>query len=147
MAESKTNKGISTELKFFSYCLDNDIVVCQPVTTDTPYDCIFEGKSGRLYKAQLKTGYRPAKVKNQKDQNVFTYSTRTSHFSKDGVASHGYTKCQIDGFITYFNELPDMFFYIPIELSKKGSMRIYFGDKPTAQSNYYKDFLLDFSKL
>lgn len=54
MTESKTNKGISTELKFFSYCLDNDIVVCQPVTTDTPYDCIFEGKSGKLYKAQLK---------------------------------------------------------------------------------------------
>lgn len=64
-------------------------------------------KSGRLYKAQLKTGYRPSKLK---DQNVFAYSTRTSHFSKDGVSSHGYTKGQIDGFITYFNELPDMFF-------------------------------------
>lgn len=144
MAESKTNKGISTELKFFSYCLDNDVVVCQPLTTDTPYDCIFEEKSGCLYKVQLKTGYKPSDVK---DPNIFVYSTRTSHFSKDGISSHGYTKEQIDGFITCFDKLPGMFFYIPIELSKKGSMRIYFGDKPTAQSNYYKDFLLDFSKL
>lgn len=130
---SHTEKGDALEYKFFLHCIEHQIPCCKPLTNNLPYDCIIDYK-GRLLKIQIKLGY---KTDNEKS---FKFNLRST--------SKNYSECvtktyegKIDGFITWYEKIPEYFFYIPIEKTGKNCMTIYFGENPKISQNYYKDFI------
>lgn len=142
---STTKKGISVEHNFFAYCLENGYNISTPLSPDVPYDCILD-INNKLLKLQIKRG-NCLKYRKFIDNRIFEISFISSHLTSDGSINKTYSKEDIDGFISWCEEIPQYFFYIPIEKANKSAMRIYYGDNPTFQQNYYKDYILDFKKM
>lgn len=132
-----TQIGDITEYEFFLFCMKNDIPVSKPLTNNLPYDCIIDLK-GKLLKIQIKTGY--SGTSNQS----FIFNTKTTSKNFSEIKEKNYNGL-IDGFITAYKELPNKFFYIPVEKASSSSMAMYYGDRPTKSQNWVKDF--DFENL
>lgn len=132
-----TQIGDITEQRFILYCMERNIPISKPLNNNLPYDCIIE-VGGKLLKIQVKTGY------DTDTKDTFMFNTRST--------SKNYSECNtknyvglVDGFITWYKELPDYFFYIPIEESSKGSMKMYYGNNPKSNQHYVGDY--DFNNL
>lgn len=132
-----TQVGDITEQRFILYCMERNIPISKPLNNNLPYDCIIE-VNNRLLKIQVKTGY------NNQSKDSFVFNTRST--------SKNYTECTtkdyiglIDGFITWYKDLPNNFFYIPIDKASKSGMIMYFGDNPKSNQNYVGDY--DFDNL
>ena len=130
-----TQAGDITEQRFILYCMERNIPISKPLNNNLPYDCIIE-VNGQLLKIQVKTGYQSDYT------NVFTFNTRSTSKNYNECTTKNYIGL-IDGFITWYKEIPDKFFYIPIEKAKTGNMNIYFGDKPRSNQNYAYDYDFD----
>ena len=127
-----TQIGDITEYKFVVYCLEHNIAISKPVSNNLPYDFIID-INGRLLKVQVKTGY------DAPSPNTFMFNTRSTSKNYTEVTTKDYVD-KIDGFITYYNKLPNKFFYIPINIATKGTMVMYYGDAPKANQHSIKDF-------
>ena len=132
---SHTEIGDATEYRFFLYCIEHGIPVSKPITNNLPYDCIID-YNGKLLKIQIKTGY------NSPSQNSFVFNCKSTSKNYNEVTVKTYEN-KIDGFITWFYNNKDLFYYIPIEKAGKSTMTIYYGDNPTKSQNYYKDFIFN----
>lgn len=142
---STTKRGISVEHRFFSYCLENGYNVSTPLSPDVPYDCILD-VNNKLLKLQIKRG-NCLESQDFVDNRIFEVSFRSSHLTINGSVNNTYSKEDIDGFVSWCEKIPEYFFYIPVEESNKSGLRIYYGDNPTSQQNYYEDYILDFDKM
>lgn len=132
-----TQIGDITEQRFILYCMERNIPISKPLNNNLPYDCIID-MNGRLLKIQVKTGY------NNKVENGFVFNTCSTSKNYTEITTKDY-KGLIDGFITWYKDLPDKFFYIPIEKVPSGSMNMYYGDSPKNNQNYVYDY--DFDNL
>lgn len=128
-----TQIGDVTEHRFILYCLEHNIPVSKPVNNNLPYDCIIDVNS-QLLKIQVKTGYKSS----SKDTFVFNTRSCSKNFTEVKVKTYDGL---IDGFITWYEQTPDVFYYIPVEQASAGSMRIYYGNTPTSQQNNGKDYI------
>ena len=72
------------------------------------------------------------------------FNTRSTSKNYTEITTKNYIGL-IDGFITWYKELPDKFFYIPIEEASSGCMNMYYGDNPKSNQNYVYDY--DFDNL
>lgn len=104
-----------------------------------PYDCIIDVNS-KLLKIQIKRGY-------QTTEHSFIFNNRTVNPKGTGYKITTYHNSTIDYFVVWYDKLPELFFVFAAEDIGKSGKTIYYGDKPTAQQNYFKDYILDFSSL
>lgn len=132
-----TQVGDITEQRFILYCMERNIPISKPLNNNLPYDCIIE-LNGKLLKIQVKTGY------NSDSKNCFMFNTRSTSKNYSEIATKNYNGL-IDGFITWYRDIPNNFFYIPIEKSTSGSMKMYYGDRPRKNQNFVGDY--DFDNL
>ena len=132
-----TQIGDITEYRFALYCMERNIPISKPMNNNLPYDFIIE-INDKLLKVQVKTGY------NSKSQNSFMFNTRSTSKNYTEVTTKNYID-KINGFITCYFDIPNKFFYIPIEKASKGCMTMYFGDTPKSNQNWCKDY--DFDNL
>lgn len=132
-----TQIGDITEYEFVLYCLKKNIPVSKPMTNNLPYDFIID-INGKLLKIQVKTGY------DSPNKESFMFNTRSTSKNYNEITTKNYIGL-IDGFITCYYELPNKFYYIPIENASQGCMRMYYGDNPKHNQNYVKDY--DFDNL
>lgn len=132
-----TQIGDITEYEFILFCMKRDIPISKPLNNNLPYDCIIE-LNGKLLKIQVKTGYDSPTL------NAFQFNTRSTSKNYSEVKEKTYDNL-IDGFITCYKEVPNKFFYIPVEKATKGNMTIYYGEHPTARQHWAEEY--DFEKL
>ena len=132
-----TQVGDVTEIKFALYCMEHNIPICKPMNNNLPYDYIIQIKD-RLLKVQVKTGY------NCNTKDGFMFNTRSTSKNYTEITTKNYIGL-IDGFITWYERIPDKFFYIPIEKATLGCMKMYYGDNPKNNQNYVGDY--DFDNL
>ena len=132
-----TQVGDITEYEFILFCMKRNIPISKPLNNNLPYDCIIE-VNGKLLKIQVKTGY------DSPTKEAFTFNTRSTSKNYSEVVNKNYDGL-IDGFITCYRELPNKFFYVPIELATNGNMTMYYGSHPTARQNWTEKY--DFEKL
>lgn len=135
MDYSHTQKGDIAEYKFIVYCLEHNIPISKPVSNNLPYDCIID-LNGKLLKIQIKAGYKG------KSDKTFVFNTKTTSKNYNEIVEKDYTGL-IDGFITWYSEIPNKFFYLPVSTVTKGSMVLYYGESPKANQNYAFDFDFD----
>lgn len=135
MSLSHTEVGDTTEYRFFLYCIENGIPISKPLTNNLPYDCIIDWQ-GKLLKIQIKTGY------SSPSRNSFIFNCRSTSKNYSEVVMKTYEN-KIDGFITWYKEKPENFYYIPIEKANKSTMIIYYGENPTKQQNYHLNYLFN----
>ena len=132
-----TQVGDITEYRFALYCMEHNIPISKPMNNNLPYDFVIEVQD-KLLKIQVKAGYA------SKNLNCFTFNTRSTSKNYNEVVNKDYIG-EIDGFITCYSDVPNKFFFIPIEKASLGSMNMYFGDNPKASQNWCKDY--DFDNL
>lgn len=132
-----TQVGDITEYSFVLYCLNHNIDISKPMTNNLPYDFIIDLK-GKLLKIQVKTGY------NSPSKDGFMFNTRSTSKNYSEVTTKNYEGL-IDGFITCYKEIPNKFFYIPIEKATKGTMTMYYGNNPKSNQHWVYDY--DFDKI
>lgn len=135
MEYTHTQKGDIIEYKFIVFCLEHNIPVSKPVSNNLPYDCIID-LNNKLWKIQVKAGYKGPY------QNTFIFNTKSTSKNYNEVKEKDYSG-MIDGFITYYEEIPNKFFYIPVEEARKGAMTLYFGQNPRANQNYVYKYDFD----
>lgn len=133
MELSHTEKGDLVEYRFFLYCIEHQIPCSKPITNNLPYDCIIDYR-GKLLKVQIKRAYKNAA------RDTFIFNTRSTSKNYNECTTKNYVG-KIDGFITWYELLPDIFFYIPIEKAKKSGMIIFYGENPKNNQNYYQDYI------
>ena len=132
---SHTQIGDATEYRFFLYCIENGIDISKPLTNNLPYDCIIDFH-GKLLKIQIKTGY------DCTTQDSFRFNCKSTSKNYNEVTMKTY-EGKIDGFITWYKEKPENFYYIPINKANKSTMIIYYGNNPTKNQNYHLDYLFN----
>ena len=132
-----TQIGDITEYSFVVYCLKHNIPISKPMTNNLPYDFIIDIQ-GKLLKVQVKTGYAG------KAPDTFIFNTKSTSKNYSEITTKYYTGL-IDGFITSYSEIPNKFFYIPIDESAKSAMTLYFGNKPNAKQHSVYEY--DFEKM
>ena len=132
-----TQVGDITEQRFILYCMERNIPISKPLNNNLPYDSIIE-VNGELLKVQIKTGYE-----NDVEYG-FMFNTRSTSKNYTEITNKNYIGL-IDGFVTWYKDLPDKFFYIPIEEASSGCMNMYYGDNPKSNQNYVYDY--DFDNL
>ena len=132
-----TQVGDITEYRFALYCMEHNIPISKPMNNNLPYDFVIEVQD-KLLKIQVKAGYA------SKSLNCFTFNTRSTSKNYNEVVNKDYIG-KIDGFITCYSDVPNKFFFIPIEKASSGSMNMYFGNNPKANQNWCKDY--DFDNL
>lgn len=132
-----TQVGDITEQRFILYCMERNIPISKPLNNNLPYDSIIE-VNGELLKIQVKTGYENGV------ECGFMFNTRSTSKNYTEITNKNYIGL-IDGFITWYKDLPDKFFYILIEEAPSGSMNMYYGDNPKNNQNYVYDY--DFDNL
>ena len=130
---NKTQIGDISEQKFILYCLQHEVPVCKPIGNNLPYDFIID-YNNQLYKIQVKTAY------NSIGNSSWTFNTRSTSKNYSEVVKKDYI-----GKINYFavvNPEYEQICFIPIDKAAKGSMNIYYGETPTSQQHFYKDYIL-----
>ena len=132
-----TQIGDITEQRFILYCMERNIPISKPLNNNLPYDSIIE-VNGELLKVQVKTGYENG------IEHGFMFNTRSTSKNYTEITTKNYIGL-IDGFITWYERIPDKFFYIPIEKATLGCMKMYYGDNPKNNQNYVGDY--DFDNL
>ena len=132
-----TQIGDITEQRYILYCMERNIPISKPLNNNLPYDSIIE-INGKLLKVQVKTGYE-----NDVEYG-FMFNTRSTSKNYTEITIKNYIGL-IDGFITWYERIPDKFFYIPIEKATLGCMKMYYGDNPKNNQNYVGDY--DFDNL
>lgn len=130
---SHTQTGDATEYRFFLYCIEHGIDISKPLTNNLPYDCIIDYKN-KLLKIQIKTGYNCS----SKDSFMFNCKSTSKNYNEVTMKTY---EGKIDGFITWFKDIPENFYYIPVEKANKSTMVIYYGDSPRKNQNYHLDFI------
>lgn len=130
-----TQIGDITEYRFILYCMERNIPISKPLNNNLPYDFIIE-IDNKLLKVQVKTGY------DSDGEDVFMFNTRSTSKNYSEVTMKSYDGL-IDGFITWYKDIPEHFFYIPIDKSSKGCMKMYYGDNPRSNQNYVGDYGFD----
>lgn len=130
-----TQIGDITEFKFILYCMERNIPISKPVNNNLPYDFIIEIK-GQLYRIQVKTGY------NSRNPQGFMFNTRSTSKNYNEITTKDYVN-KIDGFVVWYKELPEHFFYVPIDKAASGCMNMYYGDNPRSNQNYVGDYDFD----
>lgn len=130
-----TQTGDITEMKFVVYCMEHNIPICKPLGNNLPYDFIIEVKK-QLYRVQVKTGYGD----NIKDG--FMFNTRSTSKNYNEITTKDYVD-KIEGFVVWYEQIPEHFFYIPIDKAASGTMKMYYGDDPKSNQNYVGDFDID----
>lgn len=135
MELSHTEKGDALEYRFFLYCIEHQIPCLKPLTNNLPYDCVIDYQE-KLLKVQIKLGYKSS----AKDTFIFNLRSTSKNYSECTTKNY---QGKIDGFVTWYKEIPQYFFYVPIEKTGKSSMAIYYGENPKKNQNYYKDFIFN----
>lgn len=130
-----TQIGDITEYKFALYCMERNIPISKPMNNNLPYDFIID-LNGKLLKLQVKTGY------NSSTKSSFIFNTRSTSKNYTEITTKDYNGL-IDGFITYYKDIPNKFYYIPINKAPKGCMAMYYGDSPKCNQNWCKDYDFD----
>lgn len=130
-----TQIGDITEYKFILYCMEHNIPISKPLNNNLPYDCIIE-LNNNLMKIQIKTGY------DNKCENGFMFNTRSTSKNYNEITTKNYIGL-IDGFIVWYYNIPNKFFYIPIEEASSGCMNMYYGENPRRNQNYVYDYDFD----
>lgn len=130
---NKTQIGDISEQKFILYCLQHEVPVCRPIGNNLPYDFIIDYQNC-LYKIQVKTAY-PGQGKNS-----WIFKTRSTSKNYSEIVEKDYIG-KID-FFAVVNPTNDFMCFVPINQAAKGSMSLYYGENPTKQQNYYKDYFL-----
>ena len=138
---STVQRGLSVEYRFISYCLENGIQISKPLSPDSPYDCIIELPNKKLQKIQIKRGYQ-----SSNSSNSFICKFRSSHLNKNGSVNKSYSKEDVDGFICWYEKLPNLFFYIPNDTDKT-QISICFKNKTNLKQNWYEDYIFDINML
>lgn len=134
-----TQKGDIVEYKVILFFLENNIPISKPIGNNLPYDMIVDIK-GNLLKVQVKSGYKG------KAPETFVFNTRSTSKNYNEVIKKNYVG-KIDYFITYYEELPDKFFIIPVNEASIGSMILSYSKTPKpGQNNAAKYDLEDFIK-
>lgn len=129
---NKTQIGDISEQKFILYCLEKDIPISKPVGNNLPYDFIID-YNNKLLKIQVKTAYKSS------SQDVWAFNTRSTSKNYTEVINHNYI-----GLIDYFavvNTDKNKIVFIDVNEASAGSMRIYYGDSPKPNQNWYKRYL------
>lgn len=129
---NKTQIGDISEQKFVLYCLEKDIPICKPIGNNLPYDFIID-YNNKLLKIQVKTAYKSSV------QDVWIFNTRSTSKNYTEVTTHNYTDL-IDYFAVVNVDKNEIIFVHVNEVSA-GSMRIYYGDFPKSNQNWYKKYL------
>ena len=106
-----TQVGDITEYRFALYCMERNIPISKPMNNNLPYDFIID-LNGRLLKLQVKTGY------NSSSKDCFMFNTRSTSKNYTEITNKDYNGL-IDGFITYYEALPNKFYYIPVDKASK----------------------------
>ena len=132
-----TQIGDITEYRFALYYMEHNIPISKPMNNNLPYDFIID-LSGKLLKIQVKTGY------DSPGNEVFMFNTRSTSKNYTEISTKNYIGL-IDGFITCYKELPNKFYYIPIEKALKGCMKMYYGSNPKYNQNPCAEY--DFDNL
>ena len=89
--------------------------------------------NNKLLKIQVKTAYKSS------SQDVWTFNTRSTSKNYSEVINHNYI-----GLIDYFavvNTDKNKIVFIDVNEASVGSMRIYYGDSPKPNQNWYKRYL------
>lgn len=130
-----TQIGDVTEIRFALYCMEHNVPICKPMNNNLPYDYIIQIKD-RLLRVQVKTGY------DNDTENGFMFNTRSTSKNYNECTTKDYIGL-IDGFIVWYKELPNKFYYIPIEEASSGCMNMYYGENPRSNQNYVNDYDFD----
>lgn len=96
-------KGILTELKCQTWCLEHGYNVSVPMLSDR-YDFIIDVKS-KLYRIQVKTSRLAT-------QSSFTFNCKSTHAQSKGNKSLPYTSNEIDFYMTMWD---NKFYLIPVQ--------------------------------
>lgn len=102
---SRTQKGLLTELYCQKAFTELGIMLSAPIMSDSRYDFIADIQ-GNLIKIQCKT------CSYDKIKNVIIFSTKSTRGTSSGNFERKYTKNEIDYFYTYYNNIS---YLIPVE--------------------------------
>ena len=135
-----TQKGDIVEQKVILFFLEHNIPIAKPIGNNLPYDLIIDF-NGNLYKIQIKAGYKG------KAEETFIFNTRSTSKNYTEITNKNYLG-KIDNFITYYEDLPEMFFIIPIDKAAAGSMILSYAKHPkSGQNSAFKYNLKDFLNI
>lgn len=126
-----TQVGDISEQKFILRCLELDIPVLKPVGNNLPYDAVIE-LDGSFKKVQVKTGYAG------RAPSTVQFNTRSTSKNYTEVVSRGYDN-DVDYFAVVYTPLQKIML-IPIKDIAKGTMVLFFGDKPTYRQKSCSDY-------